>query len=88
MLNKNMSPLITFLSLLIMGLFWLFTINGLPMRVRTLEENVKVLEKKMEKNDVKTDIILDTVKLIQAHLFHLQNNGVSYSHQPEGQDDN
>ena len=85
MLNKNMPPWVTMISILVMGLFWLFTINGLPMRVKTLEENVKVLEKKMEKNDVKTDIILDTVKLIQAHLFHIQNSSLSYAHQPEGQ---
>lgn len=74
-MNKNLPPWITVISLLVMGLFWLFTINGLPVRVKALEENVKVLERKMEKNDVKTDIILDTVKLIQAHLFHLQNAG-------------
>lgn len=72
---KNIPPWITLASLLATGLFWLFTINGLPVRVTALEESVKVLERKMEKNDVKTDLILDTVKLIQAHLFHLQNYG-------------
>lgn len=72
-MNKNVPPWVTLVSLLVMGLFWLFTINGLPVRVKTLEENVKALERKMDKNDVKTDMILDTVKLIQAHLLHLQN---------------
>lgn len=82
MMHKNLPPWVTVISLIIMGLFWLFTINGLPVRVAALEETVKVLERKMEKNDVKTDIILDTVKLIQAHLFHLQNtNTVNSTYQ-------
>lgn len=82
MMKGNLPPWVAVLALICTGLFWLFTINGLPTRVATLEETVKVLERKMEKNDVKTDIILDTVKLIQAHLFHLQNsNGVNNTYQ-------
>lgn len=67
---KSNSPLFTVLALICMGLFWIFTINGLPHRVDRLEATVKILEQKMERNDVKTDMILDTVKIIQAHLFH------------------
>ena len=67
---KSNSPLLTVLTLICMGLFWIFTINGLPHRVDRLEATVKILEQKMERNDVKTDMILDTVKLIQAHLLH------------------
>lgn len=69
-MSKNVPPWVTLVSLLVMGLFWLFTINGLPHRVGQLEATVKVLEQKMERNDVKTDMILDTVKIIQAHLLH------------------
>lgn len=67
---KSSSPLLTILSLMLMGLFWIFTINGLPKRVDRLEAAVKILEQKLERNDVKTDMILDTVKIIQAHLLH------------------
>lgn len=67
---KSNSPLLTILALICMGLFWIFTINGLPHRVDRLEATVKILEQKMERNDVKTDMILDTVKIIQAHLLH------------------
>lgn len=67
---KSNSPIITVLGLICMGLFWLFTINGLPHRVGKLEATVKVLEQKMERNDVKTDMILDSVKIIQANLLH------------------
>lgn len=67
---KSNSPLLTVLTLMCMGLFWIFTINGLPHRVDRLEATVKILEQKMERNDVKTDMILDTVKIIQAHLLH------------------
>ena len=67
---KSNSPLLTVLTLICMGLFWIFTINGLPHRVDRLEATVKILEQKMERNDVKTDMILDTVKIIQAHLLH------------------
>ena len=72
---KSNSPLLTVLALMCMGLFWLFTINGLPHRVEVLESSVKILEKKMEKNDVKTDMILDTVKIIQIHLLHSDVTG-------------
>lgn len=72
---KSNSPLLTVLALICMGLFWLFTINGLPHRVEALENSVKILEKKMEKNDVKTDMILDTVKIIQIHLLHSDIQG-------------
>ena len=72
-MNAKMSPWVTVGTMIIMGLFWLFTINGLPARVAALEETVRVLERKMDKNDIKTDMILDSVKLIQAHLLHLQN---------------
>lgn len=67
---KSNSPLLTVLALICMGLFWIFTINGLPHRVDRLEATVKILEQKMERNDVKTDMILDTVKIIQANLLH------------------
>lgn len=67
---KSNSPLLTVLTLICMGLFWIFTINGLPHRVDRLEATVKILEQKIERNDVKTDMILDTVKIIQAHLLH------------------
>lgn len=69
-MSKNVPPWVTLASLLVMGLFWIFTINGLPHRVDRLEATVKILEQKMERNDVKTDMILDTVKIIQAHLLH------------------
>lgn len=73
-MNAKISPWVTVGTMIITGLFWLFTINGLPARVAALEETVRVLERKMDKNDIKTDIILDSVKLIQAHLLHLQND--------------
>lgn len=67
---KELSPWITVATMLLTGLFWLFTINGLPARVTALEETVRILERKMDKSDIKTDMILDTVKLIQAHMLH------------------
>lgn len=73
-MNTKISPWVTVGTMIITGLFWLFTINGLPARVTVLEETVRVLERKIDKNDIKTDMILDSVKLIQAHLLHLQNN--------------
>lgn len=76
MMNK-ISPWLTIASLICMGLFWLFTINGLPDRVTAVEKTVQVLERKIDKNDIKTDLILDSVKLIQAHLLHIQNNEVA-----------
>ena len=69
-MNKNLPQWVTILTMILTGLFWLFTINGLPARVTALEETVRVLERKMDKNDIKTDMILDAVKLIQVHILH------------------
>ena len=41
--------------------FWFFTIYGLPPRVDKLETTVSTLEKNVVANEVKTDMILQSV---------------------------
>ncbi len=67
---KSNSPLLTVLALICMGLFWIFTINGLPPRVDKLETKVAEHEMRLNQNEVKLDIILDDVKTIKGFILH------------------
>lgn len=60
-INKFL-PIVT---MLLTGVFWFFTINGIPARVSSLESDVKALKEQMIQNSVKTDIILDDVKFLK-----------------------
>lgn len=60
-------------GLAVSGLFWLFTMHGLPPRVERLEITTRELQKRIDRNDIKTDIILDDVKTIKNFL--LQRHG-------------
>ena len=51
------------------GLFWFFTLNGLPPRVDKLERTVAEHERKMTETGVKVDIILDDVKTIKGFIL-------------------
>lgn len=55
-------------------LFWFFTMNGLPPRVDKLEEQLRVQEARLTRNDVKLDIVLDDVKTIKNILMQLRSN--------------
>ncbi|MGN1058705.1 MAG: hypothetical protein ACI4Q7_05075 [Candidatus Avelusimicrobium sp.] len=51
------------------GLFWFFTINGLPPRVDSLEKKVSEHEGRLARSDVKLDMIADDVKSIKVMLL-------------------
>lgn len=65
MKKEILTTIITIIGLIITGIFWIFTMNGIPQRVDKLEDDVKVLKTEITKNSVKTDIILDDVKTIK-----------------------
>lgn len=51
-------------------LFWFFTIYGLPPRVSKLEGEVQTMQRQLERNDTKTDIILDSVKRMETFILN------------------
>ncbi|MBR2864675.1 MAG: hypothetical protein IKC13_00130 [Elusimicrobiaceae bacterium] len=58
-----------FVGVAVAGLFWCFTIYGLPPRVDKLEERVQQHEERLSRQDVKLDIVLDDVKTIKSILM-------------------
>lgn len=57
--------------------FFIYQTNGLPPRVSKLEtdlnatrQEISNIKSELDKNAGKTDIILEDVKLIKAHLLH------------------
>lgn len=73
-MSESMKLTLTVLGAFCTAVFWFFTINGLPPRVDKLEEQLKVHESKLTKNDVKLDIMLDDVKTIKNILMQLRSN--------------
>lgn len=63
--KETAATTITIIGLIITGLFWVFTMNGIPKRVDKLESDVKVLETEITKNSLQTGIILEDVKIIK-----------------------
>lgn len=50
-------------------IMWFATMYGLPPRVEKLETTVSSMQKQIDRNDVKTDIILEDVKTIKSFLL-------------------
>lgn len=49
---------------------WFATMYGLPPRVEKLELTTQEMQKQIDKNDVKTDMILNSVKTIEHFLLY------------------
>ncbi|MBP3513295.1 MAG: hypothetical protein J6J74_02225 [Elusimicrobiaceae bacterium] len=56
-------------------IMWFATMYGLPPRVDKLETTVSTMQKQIDRNDVKTDIILDDVKEIKSFLLTRHGGG-------------
>ena len=50
-------------------IMWFATMYGLPPRVEKLETTVSDMQKQIDRNDVKINIILDDVKTIKSFLL-------------------
>lgn len=55
--------------------FWFFTIYGLPPRVERLENNVSALEKKLISDEVKLNMILESVTRMESFILNHHGNG-------------
>ena len=64
--------------------FFIYKMQDLPPRVDKLEKDlpairheltteINAIKSEMDKNSVKTDIILDDVKLIKSHIVNVRN---------------
>ena len=56
-------------SLICAGLFWLYTINGIPKIVDNHEQRISKIEKELLETRTKTDMILNAVYEIRAVLL-------------------
>ena len=73
MKNIDIKNAITITTLVMTGLFWFFTIHGLPKRVEAIEGSVKTLQ--LEERAVKTtlELIYNDVQFIKGHLMNKKN---------------
>lgn len=71
---KHIESVITILALVITGIFWIFTMNGIPARVQKLETDVEGIKVQLNKNDTKTDIILEDTKFMKQLLIQKNHN--------------
>lgn len=69
MSEKQLRDCFYILGVAAAGLFWFFTLNGLPPRVDSLEKKVSEHEDRLARSDVKLDMIADDVKSIKVMLL-------------------
>ena len=70
----NIQSIITILTLACLGLFWLYTINGVPNRVQTLETKVEMIEKSIVKNETQSELILNAIYEIRNNIQNITLN--------------
>lgn len=67
----DIKSIITILGIIGFGLFWIFTINGIPSRVTTLETKVEMLERSIIKNETQTELILNAIYEIRNNIQNI-----------------
>ena len=70
--EKHFESIVTIVCVVITGIFWIATMNGIPARVTKLELDVNAIKQQLSKNDAKTDIILEDTKFMKQLM--LQNH--------------
>lgn len=71
---KHIESLITISAVIVTGIFWIFTMNDIPTRVSKLETDVEGIKVQLNKNDTKTDIILEDTKFIKQLIIQKHTN--------------
>lgn len=71
---KHLETFVTISGLLVTGIFWISTMNGIPARVTMLESDVQAIKVQLNKNDTKTDIILEDTKFIKQLIIQKHAN--------------
>lgn len=57
-------------GLIVAAVTWYITMTGIPPRVDRLETVTSELKQRIDRNDIKTDIILDDVKTIKNFILN------------------
>lgn len=71
---KHIESLVTITAIIITGIFWIFTMNGIPERVSNLEHEVETIKTQLSKNDTKTDIMLEDIKFMKQLMIQKHTN--------------
>ncbi len=71
-LTRHFESIVTIICIVMTGIFWLATMNGIPNRVTKLEAEVSEIKQQLSKNDTKTDIILEDIKFIKQVVIQKQ----------------
>lgn len=73
---NHAETIITVITLIVTGLFWIFTISNLPKRVEKVEKRVDLVESEVKNlnkqilaTDVKVNLILDDTNAIKTYLI-------------------
>lgn len=72
--NINYKFIFTIISLIGVGLFWIFTINGIPQRVQTLETKMEMVEKSIVKNETQMQLMLNAIYEIRSNVQNITLN--------------
>ena len=70
--TRHFESIITIICIVMTGIFWLATMNGIPNRVTKLEAEVSEIKQQLSKNDTKTDIMLEDIKFIKQVVIQRQ----------------
>lgn len=68
-IQNNFSAVISLISFLVMGIVWVYTMNGIPARVQALEESVSGTQQQLSQNTSKIDIMMEDTKFIKQLLM-------------------
>lgn len=72
--NIDYKFILTVLGLIGVGLFWIFTINGVPQRVQTLETKMEMVEKSIVKNETQMQLMLNAIYEIRSNVQNITLN--------------
>ena len=72
--NIDYKFILTVLGMIGVGLFWIFTINGVPQRVRILETKMEMVEKSIVKNETQMQLMLNAIYEIRSNVQNITLN--------------
>lgn len=67
--TRHFESIVTVICIIVTGIFWIATMNGIPTRVTKLENDVSEIRQQLSRNDAKTDIILEDTKFIKQLIL-------------------
>ena len=65
----DIKTIVYILTIGVAGLFWIYTMNGVPARVSVLETKMEVIEKSIVKNETQMSLVLNAIYEIRGALL-------------------